>query len=153
MKKWFNVAVFGFLSMFLTGFASMGPTPTGLKDGKLEPCPDAPHCVSTQSANPEQFIEPLAYPAGAGKEVLMEKLLTHVESMKRTKVVSATDQYLYFQVSSLIMRFKDDVEVYFDDQARLIHFRSSSRLGYYDFEVNRRRVEALKGFLTASAGK
>jgi len=149
MKKWFNVAVFGFLSMFLTG-AGMGPTPTGLKDGKLQPCPDAPHCVSTQSLHPDQFIEPLAYPAGAGKEALMEKLLAHVKSMKRTKVVSAADNYLHFQVSSRLMRFKDDVEVYFDDQARLIHFRSSSRLGYYDFKVNRRRVEALQKFLAGT---
>ena len=149
MKKWFNVAVFGFLSMFLTG-AGMGPTPTGLKEGKFEPCPAAPHCVSTQSRNPDQFIEPLAYPAGTGKEALMEKLLAHVKSMKRTKVVSAADNYLHFQVSSRLMRFKDDVEVYFDDQARLIHFRSSSRLGYYDFKVNRRRVEALQKFLTGT---
>jgi uncharacterized protein (DUF1499 family) len=35
----------------------------------------------------------------------------------------------------------DDVESVLDDAARVIHFRSASRTGWYDFGVNRRRME------------
>jgi uncharacterized protein (DUF1499 family) len=31
----------------------------------------------------------------------------------------------------------------FDDDARLIHFRSASRTGYYDFGVNRNRMKEI----------
>ncbi|MCK5256323.1 MAG: DUF1499 domain-containing protein, partial [Deltaproteobacteria bacterium] len=35
-------------------------------------------------------------------------------------------------------------EFYFDDEQKLIHFRSSSRLGYYDVGVNRRRMGKIR---------
>ncbi|MDI9554865.1 MAG: DUF1499 domain-containing protein, partial [Pseudomonadota bacterium] len=41
-------------------------------------------------------------------------------------------------------RFVDDVEFLFDDAAKLIHVRSASRVGVYDFEVNRNRVEDIR---------
>jgi uncharacterized protein (DUF1499 family) len=42
------------------------------------------------------------------------------------------------------MRFVDDVEIFFDEKAGLLHVRSASRLGRRDFGVNRARVEALR---------
>ncbi len=144
MRKWFNISVCCFLSLILTGFASLLPSPTGLKDGKLQPCPDAPHCVSTESTKAGQHIDPLPYPADLEREILRGKLLAHIKPMKRAHIVSETENYVYFQVTSLLVRYKDDVEVYFDDATRTIHFRSASRYGYYDFGVNRRRIEELK---------
>ena len=136
--------MFGFISLALAGFANLRPTPTGLKDGKLQPCPDAPHCVSTQSENPKRFIDPLPYPEGQAKEALREKLLAGLGRMQRIKIIRVEKDYIYFQTTSRLVRFKDDVEVYFDDAAKRVHFRSTSRWGYYDFQVNRRRVEKLK---------
>ena len=45
------------------------------------------------------------------------------------------------------MRFVDDVELYYDEKAGLIHVRSASRLGRRDFGVNRKRVEALRSHI------
>ena len=69
-----------------------------------------------------------------------EKLLTIIRSMKRTKIISIENDYLHAECTSAIFRYVDDVEFYFDDEQKLIHFRSSSRLGYYDVGVNRRRM-------------
>jgi uncharacterized protein (DUF1499 family) len=44
---------------------------------------------------------------------------------------------------SALFRFVDDVEFVLDDSARVIHFRSASRAGYYDFGVNRRRMQEI----------
>jgi uncharacterized protein (DUF1499 family) len=38
----------------------------------------------------------------------------------------------------------DDVEFCIDDDLRTIHVRSSSRVGYFDFGVNRRRIERIR---------
>jgi len=35
------------------------------------------------------------------------------------------------------------VEFVLDDSARVIHFRSASRTGYYDFGVNRKRMQEI----------
>ena len=52
---------------------------------------------------------------------------------------------------SRIFRFVDDVEIHFDDDAKLIHFRSAARLGRRDFGVNRERMERVRqDFLAGS---
>lgn len=45
---------------------------------------------------------------------------------------------------SFLFRFRDDLECYFDAEEKSIHLRSASRLGYYDFGVNRRRVDDIR---------
>ena len=64
--------------------------------------------------------------------------------MKRTKIISIGKNYLHVECTSTIFRYVDDVEFYFDDEQQLIHFRSSSRIGYYDVGVNRRRMEKIR---------
>ena len=46
----------------------------------------------------------------------------------------------------------DDVELYFDQEAQLIHFRSSARLPYWDWGVNRKRMEEIRAAFE-SAGR
>jgi uncharacterized protein (DUF1499 family) len=58
--------------------------------------------------------------------------------------VTDTDTYLRVECMCAILRFVDDVEFYFDGNARVIHVRSASRLGKYDFSVNRKRVETIR---------
>jgi uncharacterized protein (DUF1499 family) len=71
----------------------------------------------------------------------MAKLKGAIESLGKTKIITATDNYLYAEFTSALMGFVDDVEFLVDDQAKVIHVRSASRLGESDFGVNRKRIE------------
>jgi uncharacterized protein (DUF1499 family) len=53
------------------------------------------------------------------------------------------------------MRFRDDIQLQFDPDSKLIQVRSSSRLGISDLGTNYRRVEALREVLepAASSGR
>ena len=108
----------------------------------LPPCPESPNCVSSQSENPEQYVEPLSYtgPASDAKA----KLHTILAAQPRTQIVSDQDAYLHIEVTSFLFRFTDDVEFLFDDGHKLIHIRSASRTGYWDLGVNRKRVETIR---------
>jgi len=64
--------------------------------------------------------------------------------MPRSSVVSAEGQYLYAEFRTRLMRYVDDVELYYDERAGLVQVRSASRLGRRDFGVNRGRVEELR---------
>ncbi|MBW2641103.1 MAG: DUF1499 domain-containing protein, partial [Deltaproteobacteria bacterium] len=44
-------------------------------------------------------------------------------------------------------RFIDDLELYFNSSNGIISIRSASRVGYWDFGANRRRVELLRSEL------
>ena len=105
----------------------------------LTPCPDSPNCVSTKSNDPGHAMPPLPY-LKSGQES-MDRLVGIVHEMKRANIVAATPTYLHVEFRSALFRFVDDVEFVLEDSARLIHFRSASRTGYYDFGVNRRRMK------------
>ena len=46
--------------------------------------------------------------------------------------------------NSIVFQFVDDVEFYFPPDQTIIHLKSASRKGHYDFGANRRRVERLR---------
>lgn len=129
-------------SLFLFNCSGTKPGSLGEVNGKPAPCPDSPNCVSTRAQDPVHKIEPLTY--ASSREHAMEKLISVVKSMKRAKIITATDHYLHAEFSSLIFRFVDDVQFSFDDETRTIHFRSASRLGYSDLGVNRKRMEEIR---------
>jgi uncharacterized protein (DUF1499 family) len=121
------------------------PTNLGVKDGRLAPCKRTPNCVSSQ-ADPqdrEHYISPIAYRG------TMRELRQAVASMPRTTVITADGQYLYAEFRTRLMRYVDDVELYYDERAGLVQVRSASRLGRRDFGVNRNRIEELRALIQA----
>jgi uncharacterized protein (DUF1499 family) len=116
------------------------PTNLGVKDGRLAPCKRSPNCVSSQAdpSDREHYIAPIAF-RGA-----MADLHRAVESMDRASVINAGRDYLYAEFRTRLMRYVDDVELYYDEKQGVVHVRSASRVGRRDFGVNRNRVEALR---------
>jgi uncharacterized protein (DUF1499 family) len=110
--------------------------------GKLQPCPDSPNCVCSTDPAPH-YVEPLAFTGDA--DAAMSRLKTVLAGQARTRLVAEEADYLHAECSSLIFRFVDDLEFHLDRPGKKIHVRSASRAGKYDFGVNRRRVEAIRG--------
>jgi len=120
------------------GCISDAPHSLGKDIADLAPCPDSPNCMSSLSEDPRHAMPPLPYTT-SGRES-MDRLVQIVQGMNRATIVSAAPTYLHVEFRSAIFRFVDDVEFVLDNTARVIHFRSASRTGWYDFGVNRRRM-------------
>jgi uncharacterized protein (DUF1499 family) len=125
-------------------FSWKRPANLGVRDGRLAPPKRTPNSVSSQvdRADAEHFIAPIAFKGDAG-----DAMRKAVASMPGSTVVREQPNYLYAEFRTPLMRFVDDVELYYDEAAGLIHVRSSSRLGRRDFGVNRKRVEALRSLI------
>ncbi len=108
----------------------------------LAPCPKSPNCVCSGFKNGPGYIDPLSVTGLPDPIALVEQILLQERGMK---VVKRTESYLHVEVRSRVLRFVDDLEVLLDPEAGLLHFRSASRVGYYDFGANGKRVERLKG--------
>ena len=109
---------------------------------KLPPCPESPNCVSSQASDAEHFVAPFKIIGKTEKAwVAMKQAL---RSQSRTVIVEETEDTLHAQATSRVFRFVDDIHVIIDADAGLMHIRSASRVGYGDFGVNRKRVEALR---------
>lgn len=125
------------------------PDNLGLVNGKLAQCPDKKNCVSSQSTSDQHTVAPLKA-AGTSSEV-MNQLKSAVESMEGGMVVKTTSNYLLAEFTTPLWKFKDDLECLYDADQKLVHVRSASRMGYYDFDANRKRVEALRLLLSQSS--
>jgi uncharacterized protein (DUF1499 family) len=112
------------------------------KSYQFTPCPDSPNCVSTQSTDKAHYIEPLRYYGSLADA--RQKLINILENTKRVRLVKVETNYIHAEFRSPIFRFVDDVEFLFPSEERIIHVKSASQSGYYDFGVNRRRVERLR---------
>ncbi len=81
------------------------------------------------------------------KKAVMSTLSSKVLKMERVKLKNSSEDHLHFIFTSKLMRFKDDVYFYFDDEKKLIHFKSASRTGYSDWGVNKDRMNLIKSML------
>ncbi|MEZ4726384.1 MAG: DUF1499 domain-containing protein [Caldilineaceae bacterium] len=111
---------------------------------RFAPCPASPNCVSTQAPAADQThaIAPITY-TGSLTDT-HQHLLSIIQTLPRTTLITVEPNYIHAEFRSRLFRFVDDVEFYFDDTQRLIHFRSASRLGQGDLGVNRKRMEEIR---------
>jgi uncharacterized protein (DUF1499 family) len=123
------------------------PAGLGVENGKLAACPDSPNCVSTQSQDPRHQIAPIPYTTSPA--MAKDNLLHIIRSMERTTIITEEATYIHAEFRTKGIGYVDDVEFYLDEEAKVIHFRSSARLPYYDFEVNRKRMEAIRAAFIA----
>jgi uncharacterized protein (DUF1499 family) len=126
------------------------PASLGVSDGRLAPCPNSPNCVSTQSQDPRHQIDPIPFTSSAAEA--QTTLLQIIRSMERTKVVVNEPTYIRAEFRTRGIGYVDDVELCLDQEAGVIHFRSSARLPYWDWGFNRKRMEQIRAAFE-SAGK
>ena len=101
-----------------------------------------PNCVSTQSEDPRHKIAPIPYNTSA--EQAQTTLGAILHTMERAEVITEEPGYIATEFRTKGMGYVDDVEFYIDPDAHVIHFRSSARLPYSDWGVNRKRMEAIR---------
>jgi apolipoprotein D and lipocalin family protein len=108
----------------------------------LTPCPKTPNCVSSMTRDKTHFVKPFTY-AGDSLDAQYE-ILGILYSMNRVRVVKFEDHYIHAEFVSSVFRFVDDVEFYFEEEAKIIQIKSASRVGYSDLGANRRRIEKIR---------
>jgi uncharacterized protein (DUF1499 family) len=124
------------------------PANLGVRDGKLAPCPNSPNCVSTQSQDPRHQIASIPYTTSVAEA--RARVLEVIRSMPRTTIITDDPTYVHAEFRTKGMGYVDDVELMFDETAQVIHFRSSSRLPYWDWGVNRERMEEIRAAFEAA---
>jgi uncharacterized protein (DUF1499 family) len=122
---------------------------TAVAEPLLPPCPDSPNCVSSL-ADDERHAVP-ALKAGDTRESARAALTTLLDNLPRVTWTQPDERRLQATFTTRLLRFTDDVDFYLHDDGR-VEVRSASRVGYYDFGANRRRVNALRNALPTQTG-
>ena len=135
--------ILGGVILLVSNLMSKTPSYVGVKNGRLTPAYAAkPNNITTYEAGAYPKEEPLPYQGEMS--AAKTKLLGIVTAMPRTKLITDDGNYLHITFQSRLFRFVDDVEFLFDDEAKQIHFRSASRSGYSDLNVNQKRMAEIR---------
>jgi len=123
--------------------AEIYPQMNAINSYCLAPCPKKLNCVSSLAEQgSEQYVD--AFQFSDNPEADLQLLQSIMSSMAGIGEITVKQNYLHAQYRSRLFRFIDDLEFYWDEHDQLCHVRSASRLGYYDFGVNRKRVESIR---------
>jgi uncharacterized protein (DUF1499 family) len=115
----------------------------GASNGIFQACSFAPHCVSSTESDPQKYIAPIVVSSPQEWQRLQQLVL----AIPRTQIAVQDVNYLHAVTSTDIMHYKDDVELLYSPAKNTVDIRSSSRVGYYDFGINRARLEQLRSQL------
>ncbi|KAL5058397.1 hypothetical protein RYX36_030001 [Vicia faba] len=120
-------------------------------------CPLTKNCISTSEdvTNLDHYAPPWNYNPESRKdsvsrEEAIEELIDAIETTIppenfTPRIVDRTEDYLRVEYKSPILGLVDDVEFWFPkDKDSIVEYRSASRVGNFDFDVNRRRIKALR---------
>jgi len=129
-------------TMAILSATARRPGNLGVHEGRLAPCPNTPNCVSSQAEDDAHRMGPIPFDGDADEA--LARLKAVVAAQPRTTIVSADGDTLHAECTSLLFRFVDDVEFLVDRDAKVIHFRSASRVGRSDLDVNRKRMEEIR---------
>ncbi len=134
------ILIIGF--MFIKN--NITPKNLGVRDGKLLKMPNSPNAVSSQTDIEDKKVEPLKF--SGDLEETKAKIIDVINNYKGTKIIKNEKNYIHVVFTTGGMKFKDDVEFYFDENSKIINFRSASRVGYSDMGLNRKRFNEIKKY-------
>lgn len=119
------------------------PKNLGVTEGRLAPMPKSPNAVSSQTESAEKKVDALSFDGDL--ESSRGKVLDVLRTLGNAVVMTEENNYIHAVFITPTMKYRDDVEFYFDESDSLIHYRSASRIGYGDMGLNRERYEKIRG--------
>jgi len=134
--------VFLLIAVCLVGCTSAPDKPAS--GAGLPDCGLFPNCVTSQLTEGGKAVAPLR-----ATKLQWLQLKQWVATQQDWTITTDSGDFVQAVVTTPLMRFRDDVQMRFIEDADLIHVRSSSRLGISDMGTNRRRVEMLRSQLQA----
>ena len=95
------------------------------------------------SSDDTHYIKPLFF---EDKKTIPGHILD-LKKLSGYKLISHENNYFYFECTTRLMRYTDDLELLVLPTEKIIHIRSASRLGHSDLGANRKRVEFIRNLL------
>ncbi len=118
------------------------PTNLGMTNGSFARLPKTPNGISSQTSDLRKKVDPFPFNQNLTESKNSLKII--IAAFEGMNILSEGKNYIHVISTSKTMRFHDDIEFFFDKRSKVVHFRSASRIGYSDMNVNRKRYERLR---------
>jgi uncharacterized protein (DUF1499 family) len=108
----------------------------------LPKCPASPNCVSSRASSAWQSMPPIAFEGSP--ETAWRQWCQLIAEHPLVIQLAQEEGCLHAVFRTRWFRFRDDLHSLLSREEGVIHVRSASRLGFWDMNTNRRRVEGLR---------
>jgi uncharacterized protein (DUF1499 family) len=170
MKELDVLNVFFLNLAFFTDFTAVKPTDLGLRpDGSVKTCPVQFHnCISSSNrpSDTDHYAPPLRWSRDKSPDQAYDEVKSvYMNYPKRGLKWSSgwidrggwhpqqfSGPYFYAQAESLAFHYADDIELVLDVENREVQYRSSTRLGAVDWDVERLRYNQFCRMLNKFGG-
>lgn len=161
----------GFLNLcFFTDFTAVKPTDLGLRpDGSVKTCPVQFHnCISSSNrpSDTDHYAPPFRWSRDKSPDQAYDEIKNvYMNYPKRGLKWSSgwidrggwhpqqfSGPYFYAEAESLAFHYADDIELVLDVEKREVQYRSSTRLGAVDWDVERLRYNQFCRMLNKFGG-
>jgi uncharacterized protein (DUF1499 family) len=105
-------------------------------------CSALPNCISSLATNRAHRIPPFRFTGPV--EATQERLIRIIRQIPRSEIVKEEPGYLVVRFRSKDLGLVDEAEFAFDEKEGDINIHSEARSGFYDFGVNRSRLEKIR---------
>ena len=139
MKK---QSLLGLFCMLLFGCNNSVAPMIGSAPTALQPCSDKPNCVCSIETRAKFQVKPISIVLDQAN--LFEPILPLLNQLGEFRLERIEGNYLHGTFTSRLFRFKDDLELLYHPDQKLLHIRSASRVGYSDLGVNRKRINQFR---------
>uniref|UniRef100_A0A7S3R171 DUF1499 domain-containing protein n=1 Tax=Dunaliella tertiolecta TaxID=3047 RepID=A0A7S3R171_DUNTE len=153
----------GVIASLFTFGAVPRPNNLGIQDygggvKTLALCPSTPNCIATseETNDPNHYVPPWTYSPQDGRgmkgkiseEQAMSELVDVVKNLRpdnfEPRIIKQDKDYLYVEYQSPTFGFIDDVEFWLRPENARVEYRSASRIGESDGNINRKRIRAIR---------
>ena len=141
-RRLFASFAFGTILVCVSACSTTSSESYDIFNDRLRACPNSPNCVMSKSEDERHAIAPIVLISGDPES--WNAIVAQIRNSPRTTIMFESDYALLAQYSSAVFAFIDDLELSLSDDGKIVHVRSASRVGYYDFGANRARVESLR---------
>ena len=135
------------LSTFIIYFIILGHNSKSkeaprLIDDHLSKCPDTPNCYNTEiQKHIGHYISPIKLSTTVNDSLnIIKDIVCNMDGIIQIE----NEKYFSAIFISSVFGFVDDLEIRMDTEKKLIHIRSSSRVGRSDLGVNKKRILLIK---------
>ena len=118
------------------------PTNLGMTNGSFARLPRTPNAISSQTSDLRKKVDPFPFNQNLTESKNSLKII--LATFKGMDILHESKNYIHAVSTSATMHFHDDIEFFFDERSKVVHFRSASRIGYSDMNANKKRYELLR---------
>lgn len=137
------VALLGLSTVACAAAADKQPAAQHGEATPLAACPQSPNCVTSVPGGgpPDRVVLPLRSEIPG---VIPPRMVAAVEALPGCTIENSAPDRIHATCRSKLFGFIDDLDLMAVQDAPVVHVRSGARLGWWDFGVNRARVEKLR---------